>query len=74
MQACTADCLAGALGYIAREQTTKKTYPNDVITGTDHKENAHCCIGCFCVFIRCHSNGCQHMLYCLQHARHNILL
>jgi hypothetical protein len=45
---------------------------HDVITRTDHKENTHCCIGCCCVFIRCHSNGCQHMLYCLQHARHTI--
>jgi hypothetical protein len=42
-----------ALNYIAREQTTKKTplrFPycwNDVITGTDPKENAgrfHCCV------------------------------
>jgi hypothetical protein len=24
------------------------------------------------VFIRCHSNGCQHMPYRLQHARHSI--
>jgi hypothetical protein len=37
--------LAGALGYIAREQTTEKTPPPiplllyDVITGTDPKEN-----------------------------------
>jgi hypothetical protein len=79
---------------MAREQTTKKTPPNDVITGTDPKENIvsdplllhdvitgtdpkeniHCCIGCCCVFIRCDSNGCQHMLYCLQHARHNTVI
>jgi hypothetical protein len=38
--ACLLHYLAGALGYIAREQTTKKTPPNNVITGTDHKENA----------------------------------
>jgi hypothetical protein len=37
--------LAGALGYIARKQTTKKTLPPiplllyDVITGTNPKEN-----------------------------------
>jgi hypothetical protein len=54
---------------------------------TDHKENTqwrhhrngpqrnrfHCCmVAHCCVFIRCHSNGCQHMPYCLQHAWHNI--
>jgi hypothetical protein len=43
---------------------------HDVITRTDPKENTHCCIGYCCVFIRCHSNGCQHMPFCLQHARH----
>jgi hypothetical protein len=59
--------LAGALGYIARKQTTKKTLPptppllHDVIAGTDPKENTHCCIG-YSVFIRCHSNTC-HIAY-----------
>jgi hypothetical protein len=70
--------LAGALGYIARKQTTKKTLPPislllyDVITGKDPKEVTHCCIA-YCVFIRCHSNGSQHMPYCLQHTHHNML-
>jgi hypothetical protein len=44
-------------GYVAREQTTKKTplrFPycwNDFITGTDRKENAgrfHCCMATAC--------------------------
>jgi hypothetical protein len=46
-------------------QTTKKTQVASIVA---RLLVVHCC-----VFIRCHSNSCQHMPYCLQHARHNII-
>jgi hypothetical protein len=59
-------------GITSTKRTAKRTRLPRCYLGTDHKENAirfHCC-----VFIRCHSNGCQHMPYCLQHARHIIMI
>jgi hypothetical protein len=59
---------------LPREQTIKRTTVPSTVAfrlGSDHIENAgrfHCC-----VFIRCHSNGCQHMPYCLELARHTII-
>jgi hypothetical protein len=59
------------INYYAKENTAAPLFPRD----RPQRKRFHCCVVVHCsVFIRCHSNGCQHMPYCLQHARHNMLV
>jgi hypothetical protein len=54
------------------ERTPEKTWlPPLLPRDGPQRKRFHCCVVVHCcAFIRCHSNGCQHMPYCLQHARH----
>jgi hypothetical protein len=68
-----------AISYIAGERTRRKHLFDSPTVGWRHYRNGpqrkriHCCVVVYCcVYIRCHNNGCQHVLYCLEHTSQNI--
>jgi hypothetical protein len=58
------------------ERTPKKTSPilYCCMTSPERTRKKTPTVALAVAFIHCHSNGCQHMPYCLQHTRHTIFI